>query len=89
MGSVGKRTVIPQDSSDEPGLDSSAPSIDLFLPYEFDSSLSLTFSFLTISGRCNSIKHDLISSTTLEMCFSFYCTQTCAATMFKSGIAAR
>lgn len=32
MGSVGERDAIPGDSSDEPGLDSSALSIDLFLP---------------------------------------------------------
>lgn len=44
MGSVGERSVIPGDSSDEPGLDSSALSIDLFLPHgHLTSVLSLTF----------------------------------------------
>ncbi len=33
MGSVGERSAIPRDPSDEPGLDSSALSIDLFLPH--------------------------------------------------------
>lgn len=32
MGSVQERPAIPEDSSDEPELDSSALSIDLFSP---------------------------------------------------------
>lgn len=52
MGSVGERSAIPEDSSDEPVLDSSAPSIDLFLPHgHFSPVLSWLFSFLTSSQK--------------------------------------
>lgn len=44
MGSVGERSAIPGDSSDEPGLESSALSIDLFLPHGHPTPvLSSTF----------------------------------------------
>lgn len=46
MGSVEERSAIPGDSSDEPGLVSSALSIDLFLPHgHLTPVLSSTFYF--------------------------------------------
>lgn len=74
MGSVGERSAIPGGSSDEPGLDSSALSIDLFLPhghltpvFELDF-----FSFLTSSEKRNSIEHNLIpSAPALDTCSCF------------------
>lgn len=73
MGSVGERSAIPEDSSDEPGLDSSALSIDLFLPHRhLTPVLSLTFSFLTSSEKRNSIEHNLIpSAPALDTCTCF------------------
>lgn len=75
MGSVGERSAIPGDSSDEPGLDSSALSIDLFLPHgHLTLVLSLTFFhfFLTSSEKRNSIEHNLIpSAPALDTCSCF------------------
>lgn len=53
MGSVGERSAVPEDSSDEPGLDSSGLSIDLFLPHRHHTPLfePLFFSFLTSSKK--------------------------------------
>lgn len=39
MASVGERSAIPGDPADEPGLDSSALSIDLFLPHRHLTSV--------------------------------------------------
>lgn len=70
MGSVGERSAIPEDSSDEPVLDSSAPSIDLFLPHgHFSPVLSWLFSFLTSSQKkTNVILLNTISSHLNQLC---------------------
>lgn len=74
MGSVGERSAIPGDSSDESGLDSSALSIDLFLPHgHLTPVLSFDFfHFLTSSEKRNSIEHNLIpSAPALDTCSCF------------------
>lgn len=78
MGSVEERSAIPGDSSDEPGLDSSALSIDLFSPRgHLTSVLSSTFffffHFLTSSEKRNSIEHNLIPSLDTCSCFDQSC----------------
>lgn len=57
---LGKRSPIPEDSSDEPGLNSSALPIDLFLPH--GHLTSVLSSFLTSSEERNSTEHNLIQS---------------------------
>jgi len=63
VGRIEEHTPIPNDSSDEPGLDSSALSIDFFLPHGHNSLVqSFFFSFLTSSQERHSIDHNLIPS---------------------------
>lgn len=90
MSSVGERSAIPEDSSDEQGLDSSILSIDLFLPHgHLTPVLSSPFFifFLTSSEKRNFIEHNLIPSAPALGTCSCY-DQSCKVELFL-GLAKR